>query len=118
MTPATIEEDRLWAAIGEPSRRHLLDLLLEHGEATPTTLASELPFSRQAVAKHLTVLDGVGLVRARRQGREVRYTVQSERLAEAARVMLRVADDWDGRLNAIKTIAERLHREESHEQIG
>jgi ArsR family transcriptional regulator, cadmium/lead-responsive transcriptional repressor len=104
-------EDELWAAIGEPSRRRLLDLLLGFGEATPTMLATQLPFTRQAVAKHLAVLRHVGLVRERRQGREVRYTVQAERLEEAVQVMSQVATGWDGRLLAIKRIAEQLHSE-------
>jgi DNA-binding transcriptional ArsR family regulator len=106
------EDDRLWAAIGEPSRRRLLDVLIAHGEATPTTLANHVPFSRQAVAKHLAVLRSVGLVEPRRQGREVHYTVRADRLQEAARAMSRVASEWDGRLTAIKQIAERIHRED------
>jgi DNA-binding transcriptional ArsR family regulator len=109
---AVVEDDRLWAAIGEPSRRRLLDALLVYGEATPTMLATQVPFSRQAVAKHMAVLGDVGLVRQRREGREVRYTVEAQRLEEAVRAMARVARGWDGRLGAIKQIAERLHRED------
>ena len=75
--------------------------------------ASELPFSRQAVAKHLAVLERAGLVEGRRQGREVRYAVDSERLAVAAEAMTRVATQWDQRLAAIKRIAEAVHREGS-----
>ena len=73
-------EDELWEAIADPSRRKVLDLILAHGQATPTALAAELPFTRQAVAKHLAVLARAGLVEARRQGREVRYTIRTERL--------------------------------------
>ena len=112
----TVAEDRLWAAIGEPSRRRLLDALLVQGEATPTVLATQLPYSRQAVAKHLAVLERVGLVEPRREGREVHYTVQAERLEEAIKVMSRVADNWDGRLLAIKRIAEQIHREQTRPQ--
>jgi DNA-binding transcriptional ArsR family regulator len=107
------EDEQLWAAVGEPSRRRVLDVLLALGEATPTTLAAELPFSRQAVAKHLAVLERAGLVEGRRQGREVRYVVASDRLAVAAEAMTRVATQWDQRLAAIKRIAEAVHRERS-----
>ena len=62
MTTAVAEEDALWAAVADPTRRRVLDALLEHGEATTTTLAQGLPVTRQAVAKHLVVLDRVGLV--------------------------------------------------------
>jgi DNA-binding transcriptional ArsR family regulator len=115
---AVLEDDRLWAAIGEPSRRRLLDVLLAAGEATPTSLAERLPFTRQAVAKHLTVLQGVGLVQPRRQGREVHYTVEAKRLREAARAMSEVATGWDERLLSIKQIAEQLHREEQRTTGG
>lgn len=98
--------DELWAAIGEPMRRRLLDALLARGEATATTLASELPVTRQAVAKHLAILDRAGLVEAHRSGREVRYRVRAERLDEARRSVARVADGWEKRLGAIKRLAE------------
>lgn len=103
-------EEQLWAAVAEPGRRRLLDALVAHGEATPTTLAAEVPFSRQAVSKHLAVLVDAGLVTQRREGREVRYTIQPDRLHAAARTMLTTANRWNARLQAIKRIAEALHR--------
>jgi len=105
------EVDELWAAVADPTRRRLLDVLLAHGEATATTLAGELPVTRQAVAKHLAVLDRAGLVEGRRRGREVRYAVRPERLDAATRWMARVATDWDKRLAAIKRLAESTDRE-------
>lgn len=104
------DDEELWAAIAEPGRRRLLDILLSGGEATATTLAAELPFTRQAVAKHLAVLERAGLVEGRRHGREVRYAVRPERLDEAARAMAGVAARWDTRLQAIKRLAESIHR--------
>jgi DNA-binding transcriptional ArsR family regulator len=58
--------DELWAAVADPTRRRLLDALLAHGEATATTLAGDLPVTRQAVAKHLSVLERAGLGKRRR----------------------------------------------------
>jgi len=46
-------DDELWAAVADPSRRRVLDLIVGHGEVTPTALASELPFTRQAVGEAL-----------------------------------------------------------------
>jgi DNA-binding transcriptional ArsR family regulator len=106
------EVDELWAAVADPTRRRLLDVLLAHGEATATTLAGELPVTRQAVAKHLAVLDRAGLVEGRRQGREVRYAVRPERLDAAAQWMTRVASEWDDRLAAIKRLAEASKRKQ------
>ena len=57
MTTSADEGDRLWAALGDPMRIRLLDLLLERGEATASTLAGALPITRQGVSKHLAVLD-------------------------------------------------------------
>src|SRR5262245_36240746 len=106
-------EDELWAAVGDPSRRRVLDAVLAHGEATPTMLARELPLTRQAITKHLVVLDRAGLLERRRQGREVRYVVSAERLAAAAGVMARAAARWDARLATIKQIAEGVHQRRS-----
>ena len=100
------DTDALWAAVADPTRRRLLDVLLSKGEATATTLAGELPVTRQAVAKHLAVLDRAGLVEGRRRGRELRYAVQPERLDAASHWMAQVAAEWDERLMAIKRIAE------------
>jgi ArsR family transcriptional regulator, cadmium/lead-responsive transcriptional repressor len=112
MTAATAEIDELWSAIADPTRRRVLDVLLDRGEATATTVAGELPVTRQAVAKHLAVLDRAGLVEGRRQGREVRYAIRPQRLDAATRSMAQVAAEWDARLAAIKRIAESAAREQ------
>ena len=101
------DEDRLWAALGDPMRLRVVDLLLERGEATASALAAALPITRQGIAKHLGVLERSGLVVSRRAGREVRFAVSEERLDEARQRMARVAAGWDQRLVAIKRIAER-----------
>ena len=114
--PGAVDGD-LWEAVAEPSRRRVLDLLLAHGEATPTMLAAGLPFTRQAVAKHLAVLTRARLVEGHRHGREIRYSARPEQvsaaaraMAEAATQMARAAAQWDRRLEAIKRLAEAQHR--------
>jgi ArsR family transcriptional regulator, cadmium/lead-responsive transcriptional repressor len=111
MATAVAEEDALWAAVADPTRRRVLDALLEQGEATTTTLAEGLPVTRQAIAKHIAVLNRVGLVSGRRSGREVRYTVRAARLDDAAEAMARVAAKWDRRLVRIKRLAEAVQAE-------
>lgn len=101
------EADRLWATLGDPMRIRLLDLLLELGEATASTLARALPITRQGVSKHLAILERDGLVSARRSGREVRYAVREERLDQGRSALARTAARWDTRLTAIKKIAEK-----------
>jgi DNA-binding transcriptional ArsR family regulator len=106
------ELDELWAAVGDPTRRRILSGLLDCGEATATTLAQDLPVTRQAVTKQLAVLDRAGLVEGHRRGREVRYAISAGRLRTAAQSMARVAEEWDERLASIKRIAEEIAREE------
>ena len=96
MTPEP--DDELWSAIADPSRRRVLDLLVSDVEASASWLAGQVPFSRQAVSKHLTVLEGAGLVSRRKQGREVLYQVDAGRLDQATRAMADVASRWERRL--------------------
>jgi DNA-binding transcriptional ArsR family regulator len=104
-------DDQLWSAIAEPSRRRVLDLLVSGGEATASALAGQVPFSRQAVSKHLVVLEEAGLVSRRKQGRDVLFRVESSRLDQATRAMADLADRWDRRLDSIKRLAEAAHAE-------
>ena len=101
-----VDEEVLLEAVSDTSRRRVLDLLLTKSEVTPTALAAQLPFTRQAVAKHLAVLDRAGLVESTRHGREVRYSIRPEHLDVAVRAMAKVAARWDSRLEAIKRMAE------------
>ena len=103
--------DELWSAIADPSRRRVLDLLVRGGEATASSLALKVPFTRQAVAKHLAILESAGLVTRHKAGREVLFRVDPDRLDDATRAMTQVADDWDRRLQAIKRLAEAAHQE-------
>lgn len=104
-------DDELWSAIAELSRRRVLDLLVSNGEVSASWLAGRLPFSRQAVSKHLVALEGAGLISRRKQGREVLYQVDADRLNQATRAMADLAANWDQRLNAIKRLAEAAHAE-------
>ena len=106
------DDDELWEAMADPTRRKLLDLLVARGQATATTLTADMPVSRQAVSKHLVILERVGLIDGHRQGREVRYAVREQRLAEATQALSEVADRWDRRLRTIKRLAEQAHAAE------
>ncbi|MET8990531.1 metalloregulator ArsR/SmtB family transcription factor [Nonomuraea wenchangensis] len=101
-------DDDLWSAIGDPTRRRMLDLLLIEGDGTATTLAQQLPVTRQAVAKHLGVLEQVSLVRATTAGREKRYRVDDAQLARAVAQLSSVGSAWEARLQRIKRIAEAI----------
>ena len=104
-------DDELWSAIADPSRRRVLDLVVSNGEVSASWLAGRVPFTRQAVAKHLVVLQEAGLVSRRKLGREVLYQVQADRLDQATRAMAQLAAQWELRLAAIKRLAEAAHAE-------
>ena len=116
MTAAVLDriDDDLWSAIGDPTRRRMVDLLLADGGGTATTLSDQLPVTRQAVAKHLAVLDRVALVRATHIGREKRYRVDEAQLARAVAQLTSVGSAWDARLQRIKRIAESIQRSKKH----
>ena len=103
-------DDDLWSAIGDPTRRRMLDLLLSDGRGTATSLSERLPVTRQAVAKHLVVLDRVGLVRATPAGREKQFRVDQAQLARAVAQLADVGAAWDARLQRIKHIAEAIQQ--------
>ena len=108
-------DDGLWSAVGDPTRRRMLDLLLVDGTGTATSLSEQLPVTRQAVSKHLAVLDRAGLVHGAVAGRERHYRVDDTQLARAAAQLADVGSTWDGRLRRIARIAEDLERRK-HDQ--
>ena len=93
--------DRVFAALGDPGRRSLVQAVAARGSATATELAAELPVTRQAVAKQLGALADAGLLRATRSGRETRYEVTPEPLEDAVAWMVELGSAWDDRLDAL-----------------
>jgi DNA-binding transcriptional ArsR family regulator len=65
-----VDDDRIFRALADPTRRHLLDRLFERDGRTLTELESDLEMTRFGVMKHLRVLEDAGLVVTRRSGRE------------------------------------------------
>jgi DNA-binding transcriptional ArsR family regulator len=88
-------------ALADPTRRHIVESLSRQ-EASATQLASELPVTRQAVAKHLNALREAGLVDSRRAGRETLYHLNPDPLDAAAAWIVRVGGEWDERLERLR----------------
>jgi DNA-binding transcriptional ArsR family regulator len=109
-------DDDLWSAVGDPTRRRLLDQLLSDRTGTATSLSEHVPVTRQAVAKHLDVLDRAGLVHATPVGREKRYRVDEAQLARAVAQLASVGATWDARLRRIKRLAEAIHGAQRSQQ--
>ncbi|WP_374105780.1 ArsR/SmtB family transcription factor [Streptomyces sp. AC495_CC817] len=97
----------MFAALADETRWSILTALGE-GDASASALAGRLPVSRQAIAKHLAVLQQVGLVEPVPVGREVRFRVIGAELSATATALDAIGREWDRRLAAIKEIAEGL----------
>jgi DNA-binding transcriptional ArsR family regulator len=94
--------DAVFAALADPTRRRMIEVLARRPTATATGLAAELPISRQAVAKHLGALKRARLVRAQRRGRETQYSLDAAALAEVERWVAAVGAEWDERLGRLE----------------
>lgn len=92
--------DAVFGALADPMRRRLLAAIAAH-PATATELASTLPITRQAVAKHLGSLSEAGLLARERAGRDVRYHVTPAPLSSAVTWMAEVGGQWDQRLHRL-----------------
>jgi DNA-binding transcriptional ArsR family regulator len=96
-----VDPDRVFAALADPTRRQILQVLSHEGPLSATDLAGQFPVSRQAVVKHLSTLAHAGLLEGRRQGREVLYGLAPDGLADATAWLDQVGRTWDGRLAAL-----------------
>jgi DNA-binding transcriptional ArsR family regulator len=94
--------DRVFDALGDPTRRLLLERLGTSGPGSASELAGKLPVSRQAVAKHLAQLEEAGLVGRRRRGRSVEFHLIASGLDEVARWTERVGGEWSQRLRRLE----------------
>jgi DNA-binding transcriptional ArsR family regulator len=112
--PPDIEPDieavaeQVFIALADPTRRVILAELAGAGPATATDLAGRLPITRQAIAKHLALLAGAGLVTAEPgERRRVRYRLHSAPMQVAQQFLAALARDWDGPLGALRDHLDR-----------
>jgi DNA-binding transcriptional ArsR family regulator len=100
--------EQVFAALADPTRRAILAALASGGPATATDLADGLPITRQAIAKHLTLLAAAGLVTAEPgERRRVRYRLRSAPMQVAQQFLAALARDWDSPLGALKDHLDR-----------
>ncbi len=100
-----VDRASVFAALGDPVRLELLARIGDGGSITK--LAADLPITRQAVTRHLSVLEGAELIEARRSGREMRFVARPARLTEAKGWLDDVARQWDGTLGRLKILVEK-----------
>jgi DNA-binding transcriptional ArsR family regulator len=108
--PAHRHVDAVFDALADPTRRRVVETLARGGTVTASGLATQLPITRQAVAKHLSALQGAELVTSTRIGRETHYKLHPQPLDEAAHWIQMVSAEWDDRLEALRRSLEKRTR--------
>lgn len=96
----------VFAALGDPTRLRLVTRLCASGPMSITQLTREFDVTRQGITKHLNVLADVGLARGVRFGREVRWELDPEQLAEAKRYLEQISLRWDEALGRLRKLVE------------
>src|SRR5690606_5018234 len=96
----------VFAALGDGPRLALVQRLVERGAQSATRLSANAHITRQAIIKHLHVLEGAGLVQHRKKGREVLYTLEPQRLEEAQAFLHGIAAGWDRAIERLRRMVE------------
>ncbi len=97
----------MFSALGCVTRLELLSRLNDGREYSITELTGGLHLSRQAITKHLLVLQQAGIVDSRRVGRESRFTIQPGPIAQATDYLTRVSDQWDKSIARFRATVEQ-----------
>lgn len=111
--PANHDEraEAVFDALGDPTRRTILQEVVRRGPITATALSKRLPVSRQAIGKHLVVLVDAGLVSGERAGREKRFSANTSPMVDASRWLATAGTAWDDRLARLTDRVERRARD-------
>ena len=108
-SPAPLSSNRvapLFAALGDKTRLQLIARLSGDGPMPIARLANGTRMSRQAVTKHLRVLERAGLARGSRSGRESIWTVQTARLFEVQKYLALISRQWDESIERLRALVE------------
>ena len=93
-------------ALGDPTRLSVVRRLSRDGARSATALADGADVTRQAIAKHLRVLEEAGVVSHEKRGREVLYALERQRLDEAQQFLDHVSAGWDRALDRLRRLVE------------
>jgi DNA-binding transcriptional ArsR family regulator len=96
----------VFAALGDETRLRLVARLCQEGAASITHLSRDAPITRQAITKHLRVMENAGLVRCSRQGRESYWELDQRRLKDAQRNLALISAQWDDALGRLRRFVE------------
>lgn len=97
---------RVFFALGDRTRLALVRKLLAAGALSATALAQDAAVSRQAIVKHLQVLESAGIVEREPRGREVLYAIDARRVNEARAFLDAISAGWDRAIDRLRRIVE------------
>ena len=97
----------VFAALGDETRLRLVSRLCNGGPMSITKLTAGFAITRQAITKHLRVMEDAGLVRSTPHGRESVWQLEQRRLAAARRHLQTISAQWDETLDRLKSFVER-----------
>jgi DNA-binding transcriptional ArsR family regulator len=96
----------VFAALGDPTRLAIVRRLCDEGPMSIARLTAGSDVTRQAITKHLRVMERARILRSERRGRERLWRIEQRRLAEARHYLDVIAKQWDGALGRLKTMVE------------
>jgi DNA-binding transcriptional ArsR family regulator len=106
VTAALAEAAPLFDALGDPNRLRIFAQLCDGGPSSTSQVAQTISVSRQAVSKHLAMLEAVGLVHSRRRGRERIWSVRTESLGQASDYLIQLSNRWDRVIDRLRAFVE------------
>lgn len=106
MISATSDRARVFAALGDRTRLELVARLTRFGDRSIAQLTAGLDLTRQAVSKHLSVLEDAGVVSRQRVGRESRFTIQRCTLTSAGEYLAQASAQWDETIGRLREAVE------------
>lgn len=104
--PSEARAASVFFALGDDTRLSVVHKLGTLGAQSATALSLGAQVTRQAIAKHLRVLEGAGLVTHEKHGREVLYVLESARLDEARGFLEQIALSWDQAIGRLRDLVE------------
>jgi DNA-binding transcriptional ArsR family regulator len=101
----------LFAALGDATRLRLVARLCDDGPTSITRLTAGSNVTRQAITKHLRVMEEAGLVRSARHGRESVWRLDQRRLEDARHYLQLISEHWDNALGRLRELVEDSQQE-------
>jgi DNA-binding transcriptional ArsR family regulator len=105
-TPPERAAAGIFFALGDPTRLSVVRKLGSGGALSATALSGGAKVTRQAVVKHLQVLESAGLVTHDKRGREVLYALDPHRLADARAFLDSISASWDRAIERLRRMVE------------